>query len=481
MPAALTDMLADADPDTLALVAVLAAQDGPESLAVFMAARGGDGAQEFAESRVPPRPGLVWKDSTHRWISPDTGEDYEDPSDSSDSAKPLPNIAAMKSRGEVVDYIKGVKTAHQQALRQKKADALADIVSRIEKGSGIPAKKLRSAVKATIEDFGSHQLGTGLDDINNAISAAKSAKSRSDLEEVQRHLDYAADAIAGNAYLPAPDEYDGVADRLADELSDVGLLDFQPDESESGKPEPWETYAEKLAAFGIERPETALSTYDWSEENYDLIRGKVVGIIAGWLRSDTASKKTEERGPPPFPGAVFDNTKHRWVKPDTDIEIPGTSSLADVPDEARQVVLTRTQKAILKAYGVMARLDSFAPKVQAAIEAIWDEPGDMLKAYYTPATGGSAKKYDAVANDLGISTNTLGIIMTKVIPIVVTKAWFKLKGKRKEAIGTGGIEEAADMLAELLETVFAELGFADPGELINRDALRDIIESKMGE
>lgn len=88
MTATLADMLADADPDTLALVAVLAAQDGPESLAAFMAARGGEGSQEFTESRVPPRPGLVWKDSTHRWINPDTGEDHNEPSDSSGSVKP---------------------------------------------------------------------------------------------------------------------------------------------------------------------------------------------------------------------------------------------------------------------------------------------------------------------------------------------------------------------------------------------------------
>lgn len=87
MPAALTEMLEGADPDTLALVAVLAAAEGPESLAAFMGAWGGGGSQEFAESRVPPRPGLVWKDSTHRWINQDTGEDHIEPSDNN-PAKP---------------------------------------------------------------------------------------------------------------------------------------------------------------------------------------------------------------------------------------------------------------------------------------------------------------------------------------------------------------------------------------------------------
>lgn len=57
MLATLAEMLDDADPDTLALVAVLAAAEGPESLAAFMAARGGESMNNpVAESKENDRP-----------------------------------------------------------------------------------------------------------------------------------------------------------------------------------------------------------------------------------------------------------------------------------------------------------------------------------------------------------------------------------------------------------------------------------------
>jgi hypothetical protein len=166
------------------------------------------------------------------------------------------------------------------------------------------------------------------------------------------------------------------------------------------------------------------------------------------------------------------------TKPDNDApEI----TLDDLDPETRQVTLSFAEKAVLKVYGIMRRVDSLVPTVQAALEGIFDTPEDMTdKPWYTPGMGTAQS---AATVDLGVtsvSQNMFGLIMTKVVPAVAAKAWTKLRGKRRtEAEAQGGVDEGVALLVEIFATVLREFGVEDPESVIDKTVLREMLVARM--
>ena len=82
--------------------------------------------------------------------------------------------------------------------------------------------------------------------------------------------------------------------------------------------------------------------------------------------------------------------------------------------------------------------------------------------------------------DSGVGANTVGILLTKAAPILIAKAWVTLKGsnRKMEADGTGDLDQAADLLAELFAVIAEEFGVTDPASIVDVDALRALLASK---
>jgi phage gp29-like protein len=170
---------------------------------------------------------------------------------------------------------------------------------------------------------------------------------------------------------------------------------------------------------------------------------------------------------PPFPGAVFDETKHRWVSKDeaspgsrggakkgqtqgqqpkgkvpSDQEAwaeiaPGLK--ADHPKEMSEAGVAQKAESLaarlkLKVYGYLYRANPFITNLA---EAVLDTPSDFVKFGYQPSVSGtSAANTDPLKAHLGISTHLAMSIASKVLAAGLTK----LRGGNKKL--------AAELIAE---------------------------------
>jgi hypothetical protein len=199
------------------------------------------------------------------------------------------------------------------------------------------------------------------------------------------------------------------------------------------------------------------------------------------LLGESIQRLLEDIGPAPFPGAVFDRASHRWKKTDGTDAGPPKGAALDLPDAAKPKVASALERATLRVASILYRVDRLVPTVRAALEGIFDTDEDLQKGYYRPGTGsgGGNASYDAAASELGVSTNTLGLLLVKAVPAVLAKC-LKSKGKKMaEEEAKGGIDEGAALLAEIFAAVAEEFGI-DPGSsVVDAESLRAIVAERV--
>lgn len=129
--------------------------------------------------------------------------------------------------------------------------------------------------------------------------------------------------------------------------------------------------------------------------------------------------QTKTHGPPPFPGAVFDEGRHRWVKPDGDVgDETGDGHPAVVKAKA-----TLTQRAGAVASALRQRLAGL-------------DPADVLDTAEDWGRLWSAKHADPVAAHLGVSTHTAALVLSHLAAHAVVAV-------KKHFGGAGGAKAAA--------------------------------------
>ena len=163
-----------------------------------------------------------------------------------------------------------------------------------------------------------------------------------------------------------------------------------------------------------------------------------------------------------------------WVKPGDDQ--PGGEHL---PPKAKEELLSRGERAKLRVAGMLYKLDSFVPKVHAAIETIFDTPGDLQKMYHRPM---GDQSFDSVRHELGISSNMLGIVLTKAVPAIIAQAVKQIKKlKTREALADGGLDQAVELLAQVVATILEEVGIKDADKWVDSKAITELLQAKMGD
>lgn len=185
-----------------------------------------------------------------------------------------------------------------------------------------------------------------------------------------------------------------------------------------------------------------------------------------------------ERGPAPRPGLVFNDQSHHWERPDGS-EVVQAQPL-DLSPDAKEKVASALERATLRVAAILYKIDRLVPAVRAALEGIFDTEEDLAKGYYRPSTGtgGGNAAYDVAAEGLGVSTNTLGLILTRAVPFVLAKAMTGRKTMEEEA--KGGADTAAALLAEIFAAIAEELGFPD-AMVVNTDAIRKMIADRVAQ
>ena len=167
-----------------------------------------------------------------------------------------------------------------------------------------------------------------------------------------------------------------------------------------------------------------------------------------------------------------------WVRPG-DPQPDGQQKQDDpesLPDETKQDILGRGEKIKLQVAGMLYKLDSLVPKVRAAVEAVFDNPDDLSKMWHRPM---GDQSFDAVKNELGISSNMLGIVLTKVVPSAVGLAFKGYKKLRGESEAADGLDHAVDLLGEVIAAALDSFGL-DGKATVNKDAIRKILTDKLG-
>ena len=164
----------------------------------------------------------------------------------------------------------------------------------------------------------------------------------------------------------------------------------------------------------------------------------------------------ESHGPPPRPGLVWDETSHRWVKPDAGGGANARTPGEDVPPELAKGLKARFAGFAEKAAGVLYRIDALVGKAMPGVEAVFDTPSDLEKFGYAPlGTGPVAAAQQMAAGDpiraqLGISAHLAASLLSQGI----AKAW--VLAKRKRAAKTeAAVSEDLIHLAEALHELFA--------------------------
>ena len=173
----------------------------------------------------------------------------------------------------------------------------------------------------------------------------------------------------------------------------------------------------------------------------------------------------ESHGPPPRPGLVWDDSSHRWVRPEgggADARTPGE----EVPPALARGLKERFADFAVKAAGALYKVDALFQKFGLpAVEAVFDTPSDLEKFGYAPlGTGPVAAAQQMGAGDpiraqLGISAH----LAASLISQGVAKAWVMAKKRRaaKEA-DAGDLEQLAAALSELFALAHEWLGLDLP-------------------
>jgi hypothetical protein len=101
----------------------------------------------------PPRPGLVWNDSTHRWRNPKTGEEHEHPKGKGGKGGPVPAIATVTKSADgarTTTFAKGAPEAAAARLGPTIIGAMKELKFDIEFRDGlIPLGAIAQEVRAT--------------------------------------------------------------------------------------------------------------------------------------------------------------------------------------------------------------------------------------------------------------------------------------------------------------------------------------------
>lgn len=199
-------------------------------------------------------------------------------------------------------------------------------------------------------------------------------------------------------------------------------------------------------------------------------------------------KTREDAGTPPFPGAVFDKSKHRWVKPqdakggDASQAHPAasdpppaehmTAGLAEKvaqadPEAAKDKGLLGklgdlVVSAGAKVYLTALKYHEVITKGVAILEAVFDTPQDMKeKLGYDPSTTSAtshAGSPDQIKAATGISGHIAILAASHALAAAVTWA----KKKLGLAEGAGDLEQLAEAVAAMLAGVAEEFGLATP-------------------
>lgn len=265
------------------------------------------------------------------------------------------------------------------------------------------------------------------------------------------------------------------------------------------------------------------------------------GATLETLVRDAVNRVLEDIGPAPFAGAVFDKTKHRWVKPadagggDKPTGAAAAGAKGDAPqlDDAEKASIgagidkdldklpedqrppaTLVAKAKAVAVAAATKVYEWAWRIGESklggaiangIDAYFDSPMDMKKLGYNPnnssgtanpkntdnvsanikdvtgqALGGLS---DAVGMDLaqGISGHLVAKIAATVLSHLVVKIKRKLTGKpATEADQGDGITEWADMIAQLFSHLNGEMGVEGgaPDAATVETNLRELLKGK---
>jgi hypothetical protein len=163
---------------------------------------------------------------------------------------------------------------------------------------------------------------------------------------------------------------------------------------------------------------------------------------------------------------VFDEGKHRWVKPHA----------GDAPDNAHHAALAEhmppevfetpglwervkdsAATVAAKAYTRLVRATPAMLKVMDLAGNLFDSPDDMKKLGYNPTTlagEGAPTVGDPMKNATGVSTHLACTIASHVLGRASLWARKKLTGKGD----ADGWTEAAEMIAEVLAETNAALG-----------------------
>ena len=130
---------------------------GSDLFVRFMRKRAGNLRKQQAPG-PPPRPGLVWKPKTHRWIRPDSDEEYD-------------------HRGDEVEYtqtVGGMQTG-RSLLANRMLDLFVEIEADLDKHEIIPPKIEQLAMDLQdLEDNQKHALSALASDINDIVNDAPS-------------------------------------------------------------------------------------------------------------------------------------------------------------------------------------------------------------------------------------------------------------------------------------------------------------------
>lgn len=204
--------------------------------------------------------------------------------------------------------------------------------------------------------------------------------------------------------------------------------------------------------------------------------------IAQWASENGADslEESSEHGPPPSPGLVFDEEKHRWVRPESADAKPGTEhdleGLADkLPEEAKSPGTWGKIKAFVASAGsaIYTGATAIGHKLHDIAPDVLDVAADYAKIFYAGRGSGRGDTPDPFVDSLGFGANTVAVVASHVLGRASVWLRNKLGGKRQESQVDWG--EAAGMLAAMFAKMHENLGLdmAGPTEAELADYLRE--------
>ena len=229
------------------------------------------------------------------------------------------------------------------------------------------------------------------------------------------------------------------------------------------KPEDPEEYRDAVLIAMLENPEHAEEIAQWASEN-----------------GADSLEESSEHGPPPSPGLVFDEGKHRWVRPESADAAPDAShaleGLADkLPEEAKSPGTWGKIKSFVASAGsaIYTGAAALGHKLHDIAPDVLDVAADYAKIFYAGRGSGRGDTPDPFVDSLGFGANTVAVVASHVLGRASVWLRNKIGGKRQES--QVDWSEAAGMLAEMFAKMHADLGLdmAGPTEEELADYLRE--------